>query len=86
MSNIRKHAVAGRIELRGSQGSDFTIIEICDDGQGFAPEQVDVNARFGLRGMRERAESIGADFQIASQPGGGTIVSLRMPVAVKEKL
>jgi len=35
--------------------------------------------------MHERAESIGADFQIASQPGAGTILSLRLPVPVKEK-
>jgi signal transduction histidine kinase len=36
-------------------------------------------------GMRERAESIGADFQITSQPGSGTVVSLRIPVPVKEE-
>lgn len=86
LNNIRKHAQAEQVTLRGSQNRDSLVIEICDNGRGFSPEQVGGNARFGLRGMRERAESIGADFQIASQPGSGTVVSLRIPIAVKEDL
>jgi two-component system nitrate/nitrite sensor histidine kinase NarX len=84
LSNVRKHAGAQNVSIRGIQKSDSVLIEVCDDGRGFAPEQVDGSLRFGLRGMHERAESIGADFQIASQPGAGTILSLRLPVPVKE--
>lgn len=84
LSNVRKHAEAQNVSIRGIQKSDSVLIEVCDDGRGFSPEQVDGNLRFGLRGMHERAESIGADFQIASQPGAGTILSLRLPVPVKE--
>lgn len=85
LSNVRKHSGAANVSIRGIQKSDSVLIEVHDDGKGFAPEQVDGSLRFGLRGMHERAESIGADFQIASQPGAGTVVSLRLPVPVKEK-
>ncbi len=85
LSNVRKHAAAEHVTIRGIQKPDSVLIEVRDNGKGFAPEQVDGSLRFGLRGMHERAESIGADFQIASQPGAGTILSLRLPVPVKEK-
>lgn len=85
LSNVRKHAAAEHVAIRGIQKLDSVLIEVRDDGKGFAPEQVDGSLRFGLRGMHERAESIGADFQIASQPRNGTILSLRLPVPVKEK-
>lgn len=79
LSNVRKHAEAKNVSIRGIQKADIVLIEVRDDGKGFAPEQVDGSLRFGLRGMHERAESIGADFQIASQPGAGTVLSLRLP-------
>jgi two-component system nitrate/nitrite sensor histidine kinase NarX len=85
LSNVRKHSGAENVAIRGIQKPDSVLIEVRDNGKGFAPQQVDDSLRFGLRGMRERAESIGADFQIVSQPGAGTIVSLRLPVLMKEK-
>ena len=86
LSNVRKHANAQTVAIVGHQDKDSVLIEVRDDGRGFAPEGVDGNSRYGLVSMRERAESIGADFQIISQPGSGTVVSLRMPVPVKEEL
>lgn len=85
LSNVRKHAGAEHVSIRGIQKSDRVLIEVRDDGRGFAPEQVDGSLRFGLRGMQERAESIGSDFQIVSQPGAGTVVSLCLPVPMKER-
>jgi two-component system, NarL family, nitrate/nitrite sensor histidine kinase NarX len=86
LSNVRKHANAQKVAIYGHQEGDSVLIEVRDDGRGFAPESVNRNSHYGLVGMRERAESIGADFQITSQPGSGTVVSLRMPVPVKEEL
>ncbi len=84
LSNVRKHAGANNVLIRGIRKPGSVLIEVCDDGKGFSPDHVDGNLRFGLRGMRERAESIGADFQITSQPGAGTVLSLRLPVFAKE--
>ncbi len=79
-TNVRKHARAGRVRLAAWEDGDETLIEVTDDGRGFDPADAMAAARFGLRGMRERAESIGAEFQVASRPNGGTTVQLRVPL------
>ncbi len=86
LSNIRKHANAHAVTIVGCQDEKIVLIEVRDDGVGFLPEQVNDSSRYGLRGMRERAEMIGADFQITSQPGLGAVVSLRLPAAIKEEV
>lgn len=86
LSNIRKHARADRVTLSGFSRDAQVIIEVCDNGVGFLPEQVDAPARYGLRGMRERADGIGAEFQITSQPGQGTVISISLPLPVKEEM
>jgi two-component system, NarL family, nitrate/nitrite sensor histidine kinase NarX len=86
LSNIRKHAQAQHVAIRGRQIEQQILIEIQDDGIGFLPESVSGSARYGLVGMRERAEMIGADFQITSQPGQGATVSLRLPASVEEEV
>jgi two-component system, NarL family, nitrate/nitrite sensor histidine kinase NarX len=92
LNNVRKHAHARevRILLRSLDSGDQNrkapdwILEIVDDGCGFNPEDVPIVARYGLRGMRERAELMGSEFQIISQPGHGTKVVLFVPVQVEE--
>jgi two-component system nitrate/nitrite sensor histidine kinase NarX len=86
LSNVRKHADAHTVSILGCQEGDEILIEVRDDGQGFTPEGVDGSFHYGLLGMRERAESIGADFQITSQLGAGTVVTLRMPAVIKEAM
>lgn len=85
LNNVRKHAKARTVEITGRQDDQEVLIEVCDDGVGFSPERVDASSRYGLRGMQERAEMIGADFQITSQPGLGTSVSLRLLAPLQEQ-
>lgn len=84
LTNIRKHARAGSVRLSAREEAGETVIEVADDGRGFSPSDV-AATRFGLRGMRERAESVGADFQVSSCPNGGTTVCLRIPTRVGGK-
>lgn len=84
LTNIRKHAQAGGVRLSAREEAGETVIEVADDGRGFSPSDV-AATRFGLRGMRERAESVGADFQVSSCPNGGTTVCLRIPTRVGGK-
>jgi signal transduction histidine kinase len=60
-------------------GDDFWL-EIRDDGIGFSPDDISISSQHGLRGMRERAELIGADFQVISRPFEGTTVRLSLPI------
>jgi two-component system, NarL family, nitrate/nitrite sensor histidine kinase NarX len=80
LSNVRKHAKAKRAWISIRQWNGDLILEIGDDGEGFTPEDLPELTRYGLRGMRERAEFIGADFQITSQIRQGTLVRLRLPL------
>lgn len=79
LTNIRRHAQASHVRLSARENEREVVIEVQDDGRGFTPSDQFAAARFGLRGMRERAEAIGADFQVMSHPEGGTIIRLRIP-------
>jgi two-component system nitrate/nitrite sensor histidine kinase NarX len=84
LSNVRKHACATQAWVSYRQiGHDF-IIEVRDDGCGFSLEEIPSVSRYGLQGMRERSELIGADFQVISQIDEGTIVKLRVPIPAGE--
>ena len=85
LNNVRKHAQAKRVEISCREAPGYLILEIVDDGAGFLAEDVPSPSRHGLRGMQERAELIGADYQIISRPQLGTSVSIRMPFDKKEK-
>ncbi|HHY89050.1 MAG TPA: GAF domain-containing sensor histidine kinase [Chloroflexi bacterium] len=84
LNNVRKHAKASRVRVACLRRRDELLLEIEDDGQGFSVYEVPLPSRHGLRGMQERAELIGADIQVESKPGKGTLVRLRLPVQLKE--
>jgi signal transduction histidine kinase len=86
LNNVRKHAVATSVAITFHRTEIDATLEVRDDGCGFAPEQVSPAARYGLMGMRERAEQIGAEFQIISQPGCGASVRVTFTLDQLETL
>jgi signal transduction histidine kinase len=76
LRNVAEHSGARslRVALTGSPGTLELLI--ADDGQGFDPRQVDPLVRFGLSGMRERAEAVGGRLDLDTHPGGGTQIRL----------
>jgi len=74
LNNIVKHAKAKRIDITLQQAVEGVELRITDDGVGFAPENVPGD-HFGLRIIRERAESIDAVLRITSRPGLGTEIA-----------
>ena len=83
LTNVRKHAQACTVSLSAFEHDKAVILEVRDNGLGFAPDENQPASQYGLRSMRERAESIGADFQIISAPGDGTTVRLQIPIREK---
>lgn len=79
MHNTVKHARATRIDVKLMVDDGSLRLEIADNGQGFDPEG-EFPGHLGLKSMRERARDLGGTLEIASEPGGGTIVTLRVPV------
>jgi two-component system sensor histidine kinase DegS len=82
LQNVRKHAGSSRTVVSTRIESSTWILEVSDDGRGFDVSSVAARGRrnFGLQFMRERAELIGAQFEVRSRTGGGTVVSLSIPV------
>jgi len=80
LTNIRKHAKSSSVVISVLEREGNIIVEVIDDGRGFSPVETQPASQYGLRSMRERAESIGADFQIVSAPSMGTTVRLRIPI------
>jgi signal transduction histidine kinase len=76
LQNVRKHAGAST----DVTGDEWTL-EIRDDGRGFDMGTVAKRGRrnFGMQVMNERAELIGARFDVRSRPDGGTVVRLAIP-------
>jgi two-component system sensor histidine kinase DegS len=81
LQNVRKHAAATTVIVATRLDEDDWVLEVRDDGRGFDVGAVAARGRrnFGLQFMRERAELIGARFDVRSRPDGGTIVRLAIP-------
>lgn len=81
LNNVKKHAEASRVTLKLVTAKDWVRLSICDDGRGYDPylkKSSDARVGWGLRIMRERAESVGALFRLDSKPGRGTVVSVEI--------
>jgi signal transduction histidine kinase len=86
--NALRHSNATNIEVEIQYLPTLLRVSICDNGCGMNPEAVQRagDSHWGLRGMRERAENIGARFRIWSRPGKGTEVRVAVPVGVAKRI
>jgi two-component system nitrate/nitrite sensor histidine kinase NarX len=80
LSNIRKHAMAKKVQIRVHDSQDF-VLTIRDDGVGFDAATLlrKGDGHVGINIMRERAQRIHAGLDIRSVVGSGTTVSLQLP-------
>lgn len=56
---------------------DVIVLDVCDDGIGFSPGEA---GGFGLTALRERVRALAGGVDIECAPGGGTAVSVTVPV------
>ncbi|MCC6615099.1 MAG: GAF domain-containing sensor histidine kinase [Anaerolineae bacterium] len=80
LANVRKHANAHEVCITLGHDDAHLTLTIEDDGQGFDLAQVisQDNGGVGLQIMRERAESLGGQLDIDTQPGRGTRIMVRI--------
>ena len=88
LTNVRKHARAGQVEIALEQRDGGFWVRIRDDGRGFAAEHTDdsVPGHLGVASMRERSELAGGGFEIRSAPGAGTTVEYWIPAKQTEAI
>ncbi len=72
--NIQKHAQAEHVQVSWLCEEGDAVLTITDDGNGFEVGTDGRSDSYGIMGMRERAASIGARFDVSSTPGSGTTV------------
>lgn len=77
LSNVLQHAHAQTIRLQARASEHCISLAVCDDGCGFVPGE---SSGKGLFSMRERLAFLGAQLDIASTPGRGTVVRISMPL------
>jgi signal transduction histidine kinase len=81
LTNIAKHADATRVDVRLRCVGSTLQLSIADNGRGIAPGDRLKPDSFGLRGMAERARALKGSLTLSVPPGGGTIVSILIPLA-----
>ena len=84
LRNAFRHAQANKIEAEITYGDRVLRLRIRDDGKGIDPKLLDAgrDGHWGLPGMRERAQEIGAQLDIWSEVGAGTEVELSIPGSI----
>lgn len=77
LTNVARHSAAAAVTLTLSYLDDVLLLDVQDDGCGFAPD--DVDGGFGLTSMRERIALVDGELTIESRPGDGTTIAARVP-------
>ena len=85
LSNVERHARANEAAVELHYEQTALRLSVKDNGHGFALEEARaLQGHYGLRGMQERAEAIGGQFTIQSEPGEGTRVTLLVSLPERE--
>ena len=83
VSNVVRHSGALHLDVNFTFNDHQVVLEVQDDGRGFVlPERwVDLarEGHLGIVGTAERAEALGGDLNIISEPGKGTLVRVIVP-------
>jgi signal transduction histidine kinase/ligand-binding sensor domain-containing protein len=79
------HSQCRLIETEIAYTESVFRLRIRDDGRGIDPDErirAERSGHWGLKGMRERAERIGGELEVWSEPGAGTEIELRVPASI----
>jgi len=81
LANVRKHAKASRVRVACDRTPTIFEVRVEDDGCGCESARFNdpTGTHLGLALLRERATRLGGTVHLASTPGGGTTVVIRVP-------
>lgn len=80
LANVARHAKADNVTISTTCGDHAISVLVKDDGVGFDVESGSQATGHGLANMRSRAEELGGEFEVESEPGKGTCISFTAPI------
>ncbi|HOB33140.1 MAG TPA: histidine kinase [Verrucomicrobiota bacterium] len=80
LTNVIRHAGATRVTVHLKEQDGRVVMEVMDNGRGITEAEISNTKSLGLLGMKERAALLGGEFRIGPMRGGGTRVTVSMPV------
>jgi len=81
LTNVSKYARCTLVTIEISDAEGVLTVEITDNGAGMLLSETQKQEAFGLRGLKERARTVGGWLDVSSQPGLGTAIILSVPLA-----
>ena len=82
LTNVDKHALARRVSVDLSLAHGVLSLEVADDGRGMDEGALAKARSFGIRGLHERAATVGGWIELSSGAGGTTLL-LSVPLGVE---
>ena len=80
LTNISKYANASSVRIEMSDAEGVLTLEIADKGRGLDRQELDKPRAFGIRGLHERARTVGGWLDVSSRLGEGTSIILSVPL------
>ena len=80
LTNVARHAKASEVQVALVQDEHGFSMSVADNGRGLDAGDRRKGNSFGLMGIRERIDALGGELDIASSPGHGTVLSIRLPI------
>ncbi|AKJ31027.1 response regulator [Caldimonas brevitalea] len=76
LTNVTKHANATQVKVDLTLAGGVLSLEVSDNGRGLNPEDLAKARSFGIRGLHERASTVGGWVDLSSSPSGTTLILL----------
>jgi len=74
LTNVSKHAQATRVSIDLTQGAGVISLEVADNGRGLTGADLAKARSFGIRGLHERASTVGGWVDLSSSAAGTTLI------------
>jgi len=80
LTNASKYAKCTQVKIDLADDEHFLTLEVADNGLGITEQATETQGGFGLKGLQERAKTVGGWLDISSQQGQGTAITLSIPL------